>query len=81
MNKENEIEKKIIAILTDVLNKDKINSETSQENTEEWDSLTYLTILTQLEKEFNIDINEKNINEFGSVKKIINQLKQCQKNQ
>ena len=81
MNKENEIEKKIIAILTDVLNKDKINSETSQENTEEWDSLTYLTILTQLEKELNIEINEKNINEFGSVKKIINQLKQCQKNQ
>ena len=81
MNKENEIENKIIAILTDVLNKDKINSETSQENTEEWDSLTYLTILTHLEKEFNIDINGKNINEFGSVKKIINQLKQCQKNQ
>ena len=80
MNKENEIENKIIAILTDVLNKDKINSETSQENTEEWDSLTYLTILTHLEKEFNIDINGKNINEFGSVKKIINQLKQCQKN-
>ena len=80
MNKENEIENKIIAILTDVLNKDKINSETSQENTEEWDSLTYLTILTHLEKEFNIDINGKNINEFGSVKKIVNQLKQCQKN-
>ena len=81
MNKENEIENKIIAILSEVLNKDKINSETSQENTEEWDSLTYLTILTHLEKEFNIDINGKNINEFGSVKKIINQLKQCQKNQ
>ena len=80
MNKENEIENKIIAMLTDVLNKDNINSETSQENTEEWDSLTYLTILTHLEKEFNIDINGKNINEFGSVKKIINQLKQCQKN-
>ena len=80
MHKENEIENKIIAILSEVLNKDKIDSETSQENTEEWDSLTYLTILTQLEKEFNIDINENNINEFGSVKKIINQLKQCQKN-
>ena len=80
MHKENEIENKIIAILSEVLNKDKINSETSQENTEEWDSLTYLTILTHLEKEFNIDINGKNINEFGSVKKIINQLKQCQKN-
>jgi acyl carrier protein len=63
-----------------VLNKDKINSETSQENTEEWDSLTYLTILTHLEKEFDIDINEKNINEFGSVKKIFYQIRQCQKN-
>jgi len=80
VHKKNEIENKIIAILSKVLNKDKINSETSQENTEEWDSLTYLTILTHLEKEFNIDINETNINEFGSVKKIINQLKQCQKN-
>ncbi len=64
MNKENEIENKIIAILSDVLNKDKINSETSQDNTEEWDSLTYLTILTHLEKEFNIDINEKNIYQY-----------------
>tara|TARA_Y100000294_G_scaffold126802_1_gene118275 strand:+ start:431 stop:637 length:207 start_codon:yes stop_codon:yes gene_type:complete len=64
VNKENEIENKIIAILSDVLNKDKINSETSQDNTEEWDSLTYLTILTHLEKEFNIDINEKNIYQY-----------------
>ena len=80
MNKENAIKNKIIAILSEVLNKDTVNLETSQENTEEWDSLTYLTILTHLEKEFNIDINETNINEFGSVKKIINQIKQCQKN-
>ena len=56
-----------------VLNIKNINLQSSQENTSEWDSLAYLSVISAMEDEFEIEITEKNINNFGSVKNILNE--------
>lgn len=57
--KHSETEQKVIALLSTALNVNSINLQSSQENTSEWDSLAYLSILSAMEEEFEIDITEK----------------------
>ena len=40
-----------------------------------WDSLNHVRILTKLEKNFNLKIDEKNVGNFSSYKQIIKNLK------
>lgn len=72
---------RVKAIIAEALNLDisEINDTASQENFFSWDSMTYLSILSSIEDEFNVSISAENIDEFGSVSKIINQINQCQK--
>ncbi len=65
------IEKKVISIISNSLNNKNINLDSNQENTDGWDSLAYLGILSEIEEEFKIQISEKNINNFNSVKNIL----------
>ena len=56
------------------LNINSIDLQSSQENTSEWDSIAYLSVISAKEEEFEIEITEKNINNFGSVKNILNEI-------
>ena len=56
------------------LNINSIDLQSSQENTSEWDSLAYLSVIGLMEEEFEIEITEKNINNFGSVQNILNEV-------
>ena len=67
-------EQKVITLVSTVLNVNSINFQSSQENTSEWDSLAYLSVISAMEEEFEIEITEKNINNFGSVKNILNEV-------
>ena len=69
-----ETEQKVITLVSTALNVNSINLQSSQENTSEWDSLAYLSIISAMEEEFEIEITEKNINNFGSVKNILNEI-------
>ena len=69
-----ETEQKVITLVSTVLNVNSIDLQSSQENTFEWDSLAYLSIISAMEEEFEIDITEKNINNFGSVKNILDEI-------
>ena len=69
-----ETEQKVIALVSTALNVNSINLQSSQENTSEWDSLAYLSVISIIEEEFEIEISEKNINNFGSVKNILNEI-------
>ena len=69
-----ETEQKVITSVSTVLNVNSINLQSSQENTSEWDSLAYLSVISVMEEEFEIEITEKNINNFGSVKNILNEI-------
>ena len=54
-------------------------SKASSLNVVEWDSLAYLTKISKIEKTFKIKINQKNINNFGSVENIVKEIKKCKK--
>ena len=69
-----EIEDKVIAVVSNTLNVKNIDLQSSQANTSEWDSLAYLSVISAMEDEFEIEITEKNINNFGSVKNILNEI-------
>ena len=69
-----ETEQKVITLVSTALNVNSINLQSSQENTSEWDSLAYLSVISIMEEEFEIEITEKNINNFGSVKNILNEI-------
>jgi len=69
-----ETEQKVITLVLTALNVNCINLQSSQENTSEWDSLAYLSIISAMEEEFEIEITEKNINNFGSVQNILNEI-------
>ena len=68
-----ETEEKVITVVLNTLNVKNIDLQSSQENTSEWDSLAYLSVIGVMEEEFEIEITEKNINNFGSVKNILNE--------
>mgnify|MGYP001455226126 FL=1 len=72
--KHSETEQKVITLVSTALNVNSINLQSSQENTSEWDSLAYLSVISAMEEEFEIEISEKNINNFGSVKNILNEV-------
>ena len=74
MNLDNKIEQKVCLLIEKALNVNSINLQSSQENTSEWDSLAYLSVISTIEEEFEIEITEKNINNFGSVKNILNEI-------
>ena len=69
-----ETEEKVIAVVSNTLNVKNIDLQSSQANTSEWDSLAYLSVISAMEEEFEIEITEKNINNFGSVKNILNEI-------
>jgi len=68
--------KKIKEIICEVLNIDEIDDSAKQEDYIEWDSLAYLSIISELEDQFNIDISSKNINNFDSVQNILTNITQ-----
>ena len=74
---KHEINKKVKALLLEILNVENLPSVASQENMAEWDSIAYLTIIARLEEKFKLKINQDNINNLGSVKGIIKEIELC----
>lgn len=64
------MEDKIIEILRNVLETNDINSESSQQNCEKWDSLHQLNLVIELEDAFDITLEPEEIAEMKSVKDI-----------
>jgi len=75
--KNNNIDKKIIEIISIVFNIDikKITKKTNNTNVNNWGSLRHMTLILTLEDEFSIKFNDQDIskiNNIDSIKKIIN---------
>lgn len=66
-----DIEKRVINIVEKKLNVSGIDLRSKQNDFVEWDSLSYLTIVLEIEKEFGLVINENNFNKFDSLRNII----------
>ena len=71
----------IQSIIAEALNVtiEKVSPEASQENFPEWDSMAYLSILSSIEDEFGISVSQENIDNFGSIPQIIDEIEKCQK--
>ena len=67
-------EDKVKSILKKYL-KCKIDKNASQKTIEAWDSMNYLLICSDIEKQFKIKINSKNLNKFNSLKNILKLIK------
>lgn len=74
MNKDKNIDE-VILIIKKVLNVENVTEQSNQIDFDEWDSMSYLSIVMEIEKHFNIEINENNLNNFYSVKSICNEIK------
>jgi len=72
---------RIQLIIAEVLNLaiEEVPSDAAQENFSDWDSMAYLSILSNIEDEFGIYISQENIDNFGSVTQIMDEIKKCQK--
>ena len=68
------IKKKVINY-SNIINAENINEKSVQYMYQEWDSLAYLSIAMEVEKQFSLEIDENNFNEFGSVKQIVEIIK------
>lgn len=52
----------------------KIDSNTSRDNTPEWDSLAHLNLIIELEEEFGIEFNREEIPLLDNVDKILKKI-------
>ena len=72
----NEIEKKLTKIMSIVfaIDESKIDTNSSNQNIEAWDSLKHLSLILAIEEEFNIHFTNKEtalINDFKTIVDII----------
>ena len=72
--KYSKTEENVISKVSKILNVKNIDLQSSQANICGWDSLAYLSVISAMEEEFEIEITEKNINNFDSVKNILNEI-------
>jgi len=72
---------RVRSIVAEALNLDfdEVSSKSTQKEFSEWDSMAYLTILSYIEDEFDISISGENIDKFGSIPQIINEIKKWKK--
>jgi acyl carrier protein len=67
-----EIEKEIIKLVKEITKEDSVSIESSTDNCGAWDSLAYVSIVSAVEAKYGVEVNSNNINEFGSVRSLIN---------
>ncbi|UCE12255.1 MAG: acyl carrier protein [Candidatus Heimdallarchaeota archaeon] len=58
-----------------ILEKDQINDKVSREDLEEWDSMTHLTLISELEQVFNIILTDDEVTEIQTIGDIKTTLK------
>ena len=62
---------RIIEIMKDVLEEQSIDINSTQESLENWNSLRHLNLASELEEEFNVDLDPAEIAEMKSVHDIV----------
>ena len=65
---------RVIQIVKEITQADNVNELTDVSNLPNWDSLAYMSVVAAIEDEFNIQVNQDNVTEFDSVKKIVQML-------
>ena len=69
------IEEKVLEIMREVFDMDEISTDASQKNCERWDSLHHLTLASELEDAFDIELEPEEIAEMTDFSRVIDLLK------
>ncbi|MCR4768696.1 MAG: acyl carrier protein [Bacteroidaceae bacterium] len=70
------MKQRIIEIMKDVLEEQNIDINSTQDSLENWNSLRHLNLVSELEDEFDIELEPDEIAEMKSVQKIVDIIKQ-----
>ena len=65
------MEERIIEIMKEVLGEENIDVNTTQESSENWTSLRHLNLVSELEDEFDVDIDPGEVAKMKSVIEIV----------
>ncbi len=71
MTYDQEIAIDVIEIVKKATKSNEINTKSSMLNTENWDSLAYMTIVSELELNYAIEVTQENIQSFDSIESIL----------
>ncbi len=65
------IEEKVLEIMREVFDMDEISTDASQKNCERWDSLHHLTLASELEDAFDIELEPEEIAEMTDFSRVV----------
>lgn len=69
------MEEKVLEIMKEVFEMDDLTTDVSQKNCERWDSLHHLTLASELEDTFDIELEPEEIGQMTDFSKVIGILK------
>ena len=64
-------EDQIIEIVKKVTHNSRVDINSTDKSVEGWDSLAYLLIAEKIEELFDVEINNENIERFGSIRNVL----------
>ena len=66
-----ELTQDIIKIVKNVTHYSAVDRDSSTQNISQWDSLAYMSILSEVELNYEVAVTEENINDFDSIESIV----------
>ena len=68
------LENKVLEIMREVFELDDVTTDVSQKNCDRWDSLHHLSLASELEEEFDLELEPEEIAEMTDFEKVISML-------
>ena len=65
------LEDRVLEIMRSVFEMEEVSTDASQKNCERWDSLHHLSLASELEEEFNIELDPEEIAEMTDFSRVI----------
>jgi acyl carrier protein len=69
------LEEKVLEIMCETFGVDDVSASVSQKNCEQWDSLRHLTLASELEEAFDLELEPEEIAEMTDFERVITMLK------
>lgn len=72
MSDKEKLTQDIIDIVKNITKCNNIDLSSSRDNIPQWDSMAYMTIISEVEFNYKVSITQDNIEQFYSIKSIVN---------
>lgn len=69
------LEEKVLEIMCETFGVEEVTTDVSQKNCEQWDSLRHLTLASELEEAFDLELEPEEIAEMTDFERVIAMLK------